>query len=73
MSIVSTCRHQPAHLPRVSLGPKRVATDAEIGQINRAIVLLNKAKAETVEASMLYDVSEAFRIARSLVRARNDL
>ena len=76
MSIISTARCSKQHHRNIPFGnkskPKPVASEAELGRLNKAIILLNQAKKETDEVTYLYKVSEAFKIARNLYRDRND-
>lgn len=49
---------------------KVAACDAEIANINNAIVLLNNAKSQVTEAQFVRKVDAAFRIVRNIVRER---
>lgn len=53
--------------------PARCATALEVRQIDEAIAALKKAKSTDSEKVMLVNVSEAFKISRTIFRSRNDL
>jgi len=74
MATVSTSRASFQKIDgNIRLGrvPKKIASDPETGQINKAIIALNKAKNETnSEAAFIAALTEAFRLTRNIVRGR---
>lgn len=51
---------------------RRIASDAELNEINKAILALNEAKQAMTEATFLVKVSDAMRISRNIWRGRQD-
>jgi hypothetical protein len=57
----------------VQFGQKHlVASDAERSNLNKAINYLNTAKSAKTEAAMVANMTEAFKLVRSIVRGRLD-
>jgi hypothetical protein len=74
MSIISTKRHSSPHTTVTRIGQpkpaKPVASKNEADEIAKAISSLSKARIATTETEFTFHVSEAFRIARQIVRSR---
>lgn len=64
---VSTQQHQ-----NIAFGQKKpkAATTAEQGRLAKAINHLNQSRVVSTETDMVYHMTEAFRIIRSIVRER---
>ena len=73
MATISTNRASYQPKPKVQFGQKHlVASDAERSNLNKAINYLNTAKSAKTEAAMVANMTEAFKLVRSIVRGRLD-
>lgn len=75
MSTLSIRSHRQEHNNNMRVGrpPQTVATAGEKERINQAIECLKRAKSCDNEATLLVNVSEAYRLSRDIFRQRSDL